>query len=242
MNGKFRASGMEKIVVVFCLAGAASLTNAALIADWTFEANEPSATTSASFDYGAADSGNNATGSDASAFHASSISKWTFPSGDGSAQSFSGDHWAVGDSFQFKTSTAGYSQINISFEQISSSTGPTGFKLAYSLDGTSFSDISGDSYTVSNPSSINWASTGSPKATIENFDLSGVTQVNNNSTIYFSLIATTAGGSSTGTSRLDDFSISSVPEPATWGLISAVGLLGICGLREWRQNKQSKAL
>ena len=45
-----------------------------------------------------------------------------------------------------------------------------------------------------------------------------------------------------GTSTLNSWSlnVSAVPEPATWGVISALGLLAICGLREWRQRKQVK--
>ena len=45
-----------------------------------------------------------------------------------------------------------------------------------------------------------------------------------------------------GTSTLNSWSmnVSAVPEPSTWGVISALGLLGICGLREWRQRKRVK--
>jgi len=50
--------------------------------------------------------------------------------------------------------------------------------------------------------------------------------------------------STAGTMSINAFSlggtISAVPEPATWGAISAFGLLGICGLREWRQRKQAQ--
>jgi hypothetical protein len=36
--------------------------------------------------------------------------------------------------------------------------------------------------------------------------------------------------------------ISAVPEPAEWGAISALGLMGICGLREWRQRRCGEKL
>ena len=33
-----------------------------------------------------------------------------------------------------------------------------------------------------------------------------------------------------------------VPEPPEWGAISALGLMGICGLREWRQRRCGERL
>jgi hypothetical protein len=35
--------------------------------------------------------------------------------------------------------------------------------------------------------------------------------------------------------------ISPVPEPGTWGAISGAGLLGLCGMRAWRQRRQQNA-
>ena len=53
---------------------------------------------------------------------------WHLPSrtlfvGNGSPKSMSGNGWAVGDYWQFQSSTLGFSDIGISFDQISSSTG-----------------------------------------------------------------------------------------------------------------------
>lgn len=39
------------------------------------------------------------------------------------------------------------------------------------------------------------------------------------------------------TARFDNVSITAVPEPAEWGLICAVGLLGVCGLHTWRERR-----
>ena len=44
-------------------------------------------------------------------------------------------------------------------------------------------------------------------------------------------------GTGYGTISMDNFEIQAVPEPPEWGPISALGLMGICGLREWRQRR-----
>jgi MYXO-CTERM domain-containing protein len=54
-------------------------------------------------------------------------------------------------------------------------------------------------------------------------------------TLYFSDMD--AGGTSTITS----LEVDSVPEPGTWGAISGAGLLGLCGVRAWRQRRQQNA-
>ena len=232
-------------IVALIFAGAGMVHAAITLADWTFD-------TSAPYGYGTiisgitAEGGVNAATSIASGFHSTSTS-WTSPQGNcGTAHSLSADHWTVGDYFQFTTSTLGCDDIVVTFEQTSSSTGPSAFKLAYSTDGTTFIDITGDSYVVGTTS---WTSSGTLKATILDFDLSSITTVNNQGAVYFRLIDTSnlaAGGgyvASGGTSRVDDFEIGAtpVPEPAAWGFISALGLLGICGVRLWRQRHASSA-
>jgi hypothetical protein len=48
--------------------------------------------------------------------------------------------------------------------------------------------------------------------------------------------------SASGNNRFDNiqFDASPVPEPAEWGLICAVGLLGVCGLHTWRERRRSQ--
>ena len=36
---------------------------------------------------------------------------------------------------------------------------------------------------------------------------------------------------------IDDLSITAVPELPEWGLISALGLMGVCGIRTWREQR-----
>ena len=67
--------------------------------------------------------------------------------GNGSGKSFSSNNWAVDDYYQFSTSTLGYTSISVSWDQTRSSTGPSQFKIAYSTDGTTFTDF-GTHYSI----------------------------------------------------------------------------------------------
>jgi hypothetical protein len=64
------------------------------------------------------------------------------------------------------------------------------------------------------------------------------------SSIFFRVAALSAstGSGFRDTFGIDDFSLtfSAVPEPAEWGLISAVGLLGIAGFHSWQQSRRGK--
>jgi hypothetical protein len=83
---------------------------------------------------------------------------------------------------------------------------------------------------------------GSTTVSLNSTDLSGWND--QSSDIWFRIAATSGSTGSGGrdTFGIDDFSLSysAVPEPAEWGVISAMGLLGICGVREWRQRRQHK--
>ncbi len=212
---------------------------AAILADWTFETSRPSGN-GGDITGIVPENGDAALSSIASGHHADTSTAWSNPQGDTSANSFSANRWTEGDYFQFKTTTLAYNQIVISFEQISSSTGPTGFKLTYSTDGTTFVDVNSGSYTVVNPTDNNWATGGSLKPSIESFDLSSITAVNNDNTIYFRLIDTTTPGSSAGASRVDDFKVSGmaiVPESAATGLAYGAGALVIAILQLRRERR-----
>ena len=81
-------------------------------------------------------------------------------------------------------------------------------------------------------------------STTVNFNSAQLSAWNDQSSdIWFRIAAVNASTGSSGSSRdtfgIDDFSLtySAVPEPPEWGAISALGLIGICGLREWRQRR-----
>jgi hypothetical protein len=216
------------------MAVGACVGRAAIIADWTFESSQPYTTGPFAPEQGSGSA------------LASGVSSVSSPVGDGSAHSFSATHWVSGDYFQFTTSTLGYDDIVITFEARGSDTGPRNFKLTYSTDGISFTDIG--TYALINDS---WSSTVYHSASAYTFNLSSMDGVNNDGSIYFRLVDTSAaaGGAinggyvgTGGTSVVDDFTVSgveAVPEPGESGAIAGAGLLALCGWRAWRQRNAS---
>jgi hypothetical protein len=204
---------MKKTVLILAASFAllTSASNAQTITLWTFEGE----TLAPAIGTGTATLGTGGTES--------------FPAGWGSTDSWSSTGWDVNDYFQFQISTVGFSGIWVNWQQTGSNTGPGNFKLAYSLNGTDFTDVSGGGYTVTNDS---WNSTATPIASVKTFDLSSITAIDNAAAVYFRLIdvnttsingGTVAAG---GTDRVDNFQVSMgqpVPEPGTVALVG-IGL------------------
>ncbi|HZL43306.1 MAG TPA: PEP-CTERM sorting domain-containing protein [Verrucomicrobiae bacterium] len=228
---------MKKLIPVLSLALLAPLTstsNADTLAIYTFENSIPSSAGPFSAEVGAGS---------ALGFHSGSGGTTTYssPAGNGSAHSFSANGWGVGDYFQFQVNTIGYSDVTISWDQASSNTGPGGYKLAYSTDGSSFSDFM--SYTVLANATPNtpWNATTANSAFTFNADLSAISAIANQGTVFFRLVDTgtvsAANGvvAATGTDRVDNFMVSAVaaPEPSTAALSLAAGaaLLGLLNRR-----------
>ena len=160
-----------------------------VIADWTFQSAlstnniigaglTPSGTQSGVL----ADIG---TGT-ASASHATAGSAWSSPAGNGSTNSWSVNNWSVGDYFQFQVSTLTFQNINVSFDQTSSGTGPRDFGLYYSTNGTIFTQF-GANYSVLANAAPNtpWSVTTQNSAYSFSFDLSAITALNNSAADYF---------------------------------------------------------
>lgn len=201
------------------------------IAEWTFETSQP--TTAGPF---APETGSgSALGSHAGA------ATYSSPSGNGSAHSFSANTWAVNDYWQFETSTLGYQNVAVSYDQTSSSTGPGLYTLSYSTDGLTFTPFA-SSYAVlvnGSPHAAWNMSTASSFYTF-NYDLSSIIALNNANAIYFRIIdvsTTSAGGGTvgaTGADRVDNFKIVASPVPEPQGLIA----LGCGGLIGWHLSRR----
>jgi MYXO-CTERM domain-containing protein len=209
------------------LAGSA---HAAVLAGWDFETNAPTLTTGSVGPTIAAETGSG----NFAGFHASSAANWNTITGNGSVTAWGSDDWTTGDYYQFSTSSAGYENITISFDQIGTGRSPQDFQFSYSTDGTNFIDF-GSAYSVDrNRPGNTWSSTTSIPSGFS-FDLSGISALDNATTIYFRLtqvgtdsVTTGLAVAPTGFDRLDNVTISGtvVPEPAA-ALLGAIGLAGL---------------
>jgi hypothetical protein len=165
----------------------------------------------------------------ASSSHASASSVWSIPAGNGSTNSWSANTWTVGDFYQFSVSSAGFTNITVSYDQTGSGTGPRDFNFQYSLDGSFFSTFSSYNVVSNGFSSLPWNVSSSSSAYTLSFDLSSISSLANVGAIYFrtTMADTTSinGGSvaTAGTDRIDNFTVLgsplSVPEPTTLALV-----------------------
>lgn len=211
---------MKSFVVLTAVAVAASFTTAqaAIIGDWTFETSQPA--TAGPF-------GPEIGSGSALGFHAGAA-VYSTPSGNGSSHSFSSTLWAVGDYYQFQVNTLSLSGITLSFDQTSSNTGPGGYNLAYSTDGVNFNNFASYTVLANNTPNVAWNPTTYNSAYTLNFDLSAITALNNQSSVFFRLVdngTVSANGGTVatgGTDRVDNFVVSTVPEPSSL----AFGLFG----------------
>ncbi|HEU5125773.1 MAG TPA: hypothetical protein VFW05_17110 [Verrucomicrobiae bacterium] len=162
------------------------------IGHWTFETSKPTTAGPVASEIG--------TGT-ASGVHASSSTAYSNPTGNASSESWSANRWAAGDYWEFQVSTLGSENIQVSYDQYGSGTGPRDFDFAYSTDGSIF--------TVFQSYQLSGADTWNSKS----FDLSATPLLDEASMVYFRLINSSAvsinGGAigTSGSDRIDNFLI-----------------------------------
>jgi hypothetical protein len=188
------------LTTIAIVSAQAQAQNGDIVARWTFETSVPTTAGPHAAEVG--------TGS-ASGFHANAAAVYSNPSGNGSAESFSSNNWAVGDYYQFQTSTLGLDEIGFVLDHTSSGTGPRDFQFQYSTDGSTFTDF-GSPYMNAGTT---WSSGTQSMADTHAFDLRSVTGLNNQANVYFRVAnssTTSVGGATvaaTGTSRIDNVTV-----------------------------------
>jgi len=208
----------------------ASGAQAALVAGWTMPTAVGANTTGSNYTYGAANQGDQTTGSSLSGYHASTATAWSSPAGNGSTYSLSANTWGVGDYFQVTVDTRGYGDISISWDQTRSSTGPSVFDLKMSVDGgTNFTTVNagysvvyaGASGTPTTPWSTTTNQSGFTTTTI-----AGSTAADKASVIFRFVNTSTVAAA--GTNRIDNISVTGnvVPAPGALALLGVAGLVG----------------
>ena len=214
----------------------ASTASAEIVCGWTITTAFPTGAgnvpTGQNYTVGAGDVGVQTTGSELRSFHTLAAATYTSPSGNGSQYGFSSNNWSIGDYYEAKVSTLGYTDIYLSWDQTRSSTGPSSFELVMSIDGGSNWSTVLASYTVLQ--SGGGGAPGTWNTTTYNalYTTSvSVAAADNQAEVLFrfrSLVTSAAAGSS----RIDNVTISTGPVPAP----GAVALLGLAGLAARRRR------
>jgi hypothetical protein len=215
---------------------AASLAGADVVAGWTiptaFPTNPPP--TGTFYTVGAANEGANTVGSELSSTHAAAAATYTSPAGNGSQYSFSSNNWGIGDYYEARLSTAGYTDITISWDQARSSTGPSSFSLLMSIDGGATFTTLLETYAVlqsgGGGSPGTWSSTSARNLlynTVASATLAGDREL-----VIFRFVSLVAGAS-TGSNRIDNVFIEGTVIPAP----GALALLGLAGLASRRRRR-----
>jgi hypothetical protein len=233
-----RNLSVRSLSLAALVAGAAltSSASATIIAGWSITTAFPTGAgnipTGQTYSVGAADQGVQTDGSELSAFHTNALALYTSPAGNGSQYSFSSNRWQTGDYYEARMSTLGYSDIEISWDQARSSTGPSSFELVMSTDGgATFEFVT--AYTVlqsgGGGSPGTWSTNPANYNPIYTTTLA-VAGADDQALVIFRFRAAGNPSSEFGSNRIDNVVISSIPTPG------ALALLGLAGLAARRRR------
>lgn len=207
-----------------------SSANGAMIAGWSITTAFPTGAgnvpTGNTYSVGAADQGDQTSGSSLSSYHTLAAATYTSPAGNGSQYAFSSNNWSIGDYYEARVSTSNYSNISVSWDQTRSSTGPASFELIFSVDGgTSWTTVA--AYTVlqsgGGGAPGTWSSTTYNALYSSSQALAGAEDASLLIVRFRSLVTAAA----TGSNRIDNVVISGdvVPAPGAVALLAVAGLV-----------------
>jgi hypothetical protein len=224
VSGKIKIMGIGSSTITASQPGdgnynaATSVSTELIVSDplsrWSFDAITISGTgQTPTITNGTADLGVQTENTLVSGFHTSASTAWTSPVGNGNAKSISSNNWQINDYYRFNVNTQYTTIIRLAFDQTSSGTGPKDFKLQYSLDGTNFTDITTYSvpFNTTSNTEYSWSSTNFNSVSTLSFDLSSITEINDQPNVQFRMVNTSTsallGGAiqTAGTSRMDNF-------------------------------------
>jgi MYXO-CTERM domain-containing protein len=185
------------------------------------------------YSVGAANDGLQTAGSVLRSVHSLAAATYTSPAGNGSQYAFSSNNWSIGDFYEARLSTLGYSDISISWDQARSSTGPASFELIMSTDGGANFTTLLASYAVLQ--SGGGGSPGTWISTVYNpiYSLNQAAAAADNQADVIFRFRSLVAGAATGSNRIDNVMIYSGPIPAP-GAIALLGVAGLAGLRRRR--------
>lgn len=153
------------------------------------------------------------------------------PSVAGNSLRVTGGQSSNGAYFQMEVSTVGYKDLVLSFAQMTdNANGQSTNQLKWSTDGSSFTDF-GSSFP----------GTSSTSYAVRSFDLSTITQLNDQPTVFLRVVLGGATGTQfTRDSNWDNFHIQAIaiPEPATGAM--ALGVI-VVGAILWQRRLRSRA-
>ncbi|MGC3991955.1 MAG: PEP-CTERM sorting domain-containing protein [Chthoniobacteraceae bacterium] len=125
--------------------------------------------------------------------------------------------------------TTSYQDLLVSFDLTRSGTGPNGFTLQYSIDGSNFTNFT----SLGSMPGTSWSgASATVTSTSYSFDLSSIDTLENLSAVYFRLTSDGLNSSSAavatgGTARVDNFLVSgtatAAPEPSSVALATLAG-------------------
>lgn len=215
---------IRTLTAAAALAAVATSFGQITLASWTFETSIPTTGGPLSPEVGSGTATSNTSGT------------FSNPVGNGSFESWSSNGWNADEYFQFQVATTGNTGISVTFDQTGSNTGPRDFAFQYSTDGSTFTTFA--NYSLTNDG---WSSGTANPISTRTYDLSSIVALNNDDSVFFRLtqVGTTAitGGTvaTTGTGRVDNFTVTAIPEPSTVAAI--LGALVLAGVVVARRRK-----